>query len=121
MRGRILVVEDDEDILENLRLFLEGEGYRVDVALNGRAALEILARADPLPSVILLDLMMPVMNGAAFHHAQLADPRIAPVPVILMTADGNATRKAKDMGVAGAIGKPFGIEDLLCIVKPFAP
>lgn len=117
MTDHILVVEDDEDLGENVRLLLEDEGYRVDVAPNGRAALEALAHADPLPSVILLDLMMPVMNGFEFREAQLADPRIAAVPVVLMTADSHVPEKSARIGAAGALGKPFDINELIRVVK----
>ncbi len=120
MNNTILVVEDDEDIVENIQLVLEIEGYRVDIATNGRAALEVLNRADPLPCVILLDLMMPVMSGAEFRDAQLADPRIAATPVVLMTADGCLVEKTTRFGAAGAIRKPFEIAELLGVVKRFA-
>jgi len=117
--GKVLVVEDDEDILANVRLLLESEGYSVEAAPNGRAALASLAHADPLPSVILLDLMMPVMNGYQFREAQLADPRIAAVPIVLMTADGHLVEKTARLGAAGAIGKPFDIDDLVGAVRRF--
>jgi CheY-like chemotaxis protein len=119
MNGSVLVVEDDEDIVENLKLLLEGEGLRVECAANGLAALEALAHADPLPSVILLDLMMPVMDGFEFREAQLADPRIAAVPVVLMTADGHLTEKSARMKADGGINKPFDIADLVGLVARF--
>jgi CheY-like chemotaxis protein len=121
VNGSVLVVEDDEDIVENLKLLLESEGLRVDSAPDGRAALDALARADHLPSVILLDLMMPVMDGFEFREAQLADPRIASVPVVLMTADGHLSAKTARIGAAGAIGKPFDIDALLRLVRRFVP
>jgi len=120
MTHNILVVEDDEDIGENVRMLLESEGYQVSVAPNGRAALDTLAHADPLPSAILLDLMMPVMNGYEFREAQLADPRIASVPVVLMTADSHVAEKTARIGAAGALGKPFDIDELLRVVKRVA-
>jgi len=118
--GGVLVVEDDEDILENVRLLLVSEGFRVDVALNGRAALDALVHADPLPRIILLDLNMPVMNGFAFRKAQLADPRIAAVPIVLMTADGHLIEKTARLGAASALRKPFDIDDLVRVVGRFA-
>lgn len=120
MTGTILVVEDDADIVDGVRMLLESEGYHVYVAPNGRAALEVLAHADPLPSVILLDLMMPVMNGFEFRKAQLADPRIAAVPVVLMTADSEAAEKTRRIGAAGVLGKPFNLDELLRVVGRFA-
>ncbi len=120
MNGSILVVEDDADIVDGVCMLLESEGYHVSVAPNGRAALDLLAQGDPLPSVILLDLMMPVMNGFEFRKAQLADPRIAAVPVVLMTADSDAAEKIRRIGAAGALGKPFNLDALLAAVKRFA-
>lgn len=118
--NNILVVEDDADIVEGVQMLLEAEGYRVGVASNGREAIEALARADPLPSLILLDLMMPVMNGFEFREAQLADPRIAAVPVVLMTADSHVKEKTTRIGAAGALAKPFDIDEVLRVVKRFA-
>lgn len=120
MSGHVLVVEDDEDIVDNVRIVLEGAGYHVTAASDGRAALAVLADSDPLPSVILLDLMMPVMTGYEFREAQLADPRIASVPVVLMTADGNIADKTKRLSVDASIGKPFAITMLLAVVERYA-
>lgn len=120
MSGRVLVVDDDEDIVDNIRILLEGAGYQVIAASDGRAALAALAAPNPLPSVILLDLMMPVMTGFEFREAQLADPRIATVPVVLMTADGHISEKTKRLSVDVAIGKPFAIAKLLATVAQFA-
>lgn len=92
----------------------------MSVAANGRLALEVLAHAEPLPCVILLDLMMPVMNGFEFREAQLADPRIAAVPVVLMTADNHVVEKTARIGAAGALGKPFDIDELIRVVGRFA-
>lgn len=119
MSRRVLIVEDDEDIVDNITMLLEREGYHVSAASDGRSALSALA-ADPLPSVILLDLMMPVMTGFEFRQAQLADPRLAAVPVVLMTADGHIQQKTERLGVEVSIGKPFRIETLLSAVKRYA-
>lgn len=118
MSGRVMIVEDDEDIVDAIRFLLDREGYHVSAAPDGQSALAALA-ADPLPSVILLDLMMPVMTGYEFREAQLADPRLAAVPVVLMTADGHIEEKRVRLGVDAALGKPFGIENLLSAVKRF--
>ncbi|NUP14270.1 MAG: response regulator [Polyangiaceae bacterium] len=116
MNNRVLVVDDDPDIVENLKLVLEPEDLEVACAPNGRVALDILARADPLPSVILLDLMMPVMDGFQFRKAQLADARIASVPVIVLTADGHVSAKTAQLGAAAGLGKPFDIDELMSLV-----
>lgn len=91
----------------------------MSVAANGRAALDVLTHAETLPSVVLLDLMMPVMNGFEFRAAQLADPRLAAVPVVLMTPDNHLAETAT-IGAAGALGKPFDIDELLRVVRRFA-
>lgn len=81
----ILVIEDDDDIRETIRDVLQDEGYRVDTAANGREAIDHLQDGH-LPAVILLDLMMPVMNGAEFLDELSADPRLVTIPVIVVSA-----------------------------------
>jgi len=83
----ILVVDDDPDIRDSLREVLEDEGYSVACVGNGREALEYLHR-EPRPSVILLDLMMPIMDGWQFRREQKRDPAIADIPLIVITATG---------------------------------
>jgi CheY-like chemotaxis protein len=83
----ILVVDDDPDIRDSLREVLEDEGYTVNTVANGREALDYLHRS-PRPCVILLDLMMPVMDGWQFRREQKQDPAIAAIPLIVITATG---------------------------------
>jgi CheY-like chemotaxis protein len=80
MASTILVVEDHADLRDMLAVLLEGEGFSVQTATNGAEALQCLEHARP--SLILLDLMMPVMTGDEFRERQLADPRYRDVPVI---------------------------------------
>jgi CheY-like chemotaxis protein len=87
--GGILVVDDDADIRDSLREVLEDEGYDVDCVANGREALDFLKAASPRPCVILLDLMMPVMDGWQFRREQKASPEISDIPLIVITATGN--------------------------------
>jgi CheY-like chemotaxis protein len=87
--GGILVVDDDADIRDSLREVLEDEGYDVACVANGREALDYLRSASPAPCVILLDLMMPVMDGWQFRREQKADSAIADIPLIVITATGN--------------------------------
>src|ERR1043166_6147962 len=87
----ILVVEDDPDVREALVLLLEREGYAVTSVNNGQEALEQL-RATP-SALILLDLMLPVMDGFEFRVHQLQDPALARVPVIVLSGGGDLTRK----------------------------
>jgi len=83
----ILVVDDDPDIRDSLREVLEDEGYSVACVGNGQEALDWLHR-EPRPRVILLDLMMPIMDGWQFRREQKRDPAIADIPLIVITATG---------------------------------
>ena len=88
---QVLVVEDDRDTREMLERFLELEGFAVRTADNGEAALASLQR-DGRPSIILLDLMMPVMNGWQFREAQRQQPHLADIPVVVVSAAGASTQ-----------------------------
>jgi CheY-like chemotaxis protein len=118
--GGVLVVEDDADILNAVVQVLEDEGVTVRAATNGLAALQALREpgAQP-PCVILLDLMMPVMDGWAFRAEQLRDPTIASVPVIVLTADGNAHQKSVALKGVGALRKPVELLTLLEAIQPY--
>mgnify|MGYP000979676666 CR=1 FL=1 len=109
----IFVIEDSKEIRNLLVMVYSGEGYTVDCAINGRDALEKLQSMTELPGLILLDLMMPVMNGAEFRSAQMQDPRLAQIPVNVMTADSEVHEKSESMAVAGSLRKPFTIDTLL--------
>jgi CheY-like chemotaxis protein len=112
---RILVVDDDREIREILADILQDEGYAVVQAKNGAAALDAL-RDEPHPCVILLDLMMPIMDGTEFRQNQLADPKLANIPVVLFTADHTAAQKRELAGVAEVMFKPVGIADLMAVL-----
>jgi CheY-like chemotaxis protein len=105
----ILIVDDDADIRDSLGSLLEGEGYAVACAANGREALDRL-RAGLLPCLILLDLMMPVMDGLAFIAQQTADPTLAGIPVVVITAAGQTKTASLPRPV---LSKPIQIETLL--------
>ena len=108
----VLVVEDDFDLRDALVPILEYEGHRVVSAANGKEALERLQTMPP-PSLILLDLMMPVMSGEEFRAEQLRDPTLASIPVVVVSAHASAEERAALLGAAGCVKKPFEIEDLL--------
>src|SRR5204863_872330 len=84
MTGPVLVVGDDDDLRETVQVVLEESGLRVTVAANGRAALEQL-RAGARPSLILLDLMMPEMNGWQFLEHARKDATLGSIPIVIMT------------------------------------
>jgi CheY-like chemotaxis protein len=112
-----MIVEDDSDTREMLRLFLELEGFKVSSAANGRLALDAL-HADKEPCVILLDLMMPVMNGWQFRAAQARDPKLSQIPVIVVTAAGTREDMAA-IAADGWLSKPVDFTRLLATIDPF--
>ena len=111
----ILIVDDDDSIRQTLRLALEYEGYHVSTAENGRDAISKLDVA-PYPSLILLDLMMPVLSGWQLRERMLLDARLRHVPVIVMsaTADGSTILQAE-----AVMRKPVDFEALTKLVKKF--
>ena len=111
----MLVVEDDAAIRVSLCDTLEDGGYCVRAAANGAEALEVLARSGPA-AVILLDLMMPIMDGTAFRQRQLADPQLADIPVVIMTAAH--VRDVQHLGAASVLRKPFHIDALFVTLRP---
>ena len=115
----VLVVDDDPDILEALSEILEAEGFSILRARNGREALERL-RPDP-PQLILLDLMMPVMDGWEFAQRLRQLPDVADIPIIVLSADRNVGNKAQELGAAGHLAKPFELNDLLDLVRRALP
>lgn len=98
----VLLIDDDYDIRSVLCEVLEQEGFRVGVAVNGRDAVTYLEEK-PSPSLILLDLMMPVMNGFEFRDIQIANPKWAGIPVIVMSADGGQANQEKQERLKGAV------------------
>jgi CheY-like chemotaxis protein len=114
---RVLVVEDDADIRDALVEILQDEGYDVAAAGDGRQALDLLANQTPLADIILLDLMMPVMNGFQFREEQLKKPELARLPVLIVTADANAMAKAEALQAAGFIKKPLEIQTLIDTIE----
>ena len=109
---RILVVEDDPDLAETIAEVLENDGYDVSIAVHGLDAIQQL-QGGAHPDLILLDLMMPVMDGWEFRDAQTELPEAKGIPVVALTADGDAHGKAERLHAAGALAKPIAIEPLL--------
>jgi CheY-like chemotaxis protein len=113
---RIFVVEDEEMIRESIVEFLDENGYQGVGASDGRDALDKLARADAPPCLILLDLMMPIMDGRSFREQQLQTPQLASIPVIVFSAYRDVARTATEMNVAGHLPKPLKLTELLRVV-----
>ena len=112
----VLIVEDDADLREMMAQLLTLEGYHIDTAANGREALEYLNEA-PHPDVILLDLMMPIMDGWEFRRRQQNDPALADVPVIVLTALDQAQARANDLNGVDFLKKPLDFDRLLELVR----
>lgn len=110
----ILIVEDDADLREMMAQFLTLEGYRAEAVANGRDALEYLHRGGR-PDVILLDLMMPVMDGWEFRRRQREDPALASLPVVVLSALDQA--RAVDLGGTAFLKKPLDFDRLLELVR----
>lgn len=110
----ILLVEDDPDVRESVQSLLEEEGYTVEPAQNGREALERVAASGVDPCLILLDLMMPVMNGAEFLAA-FRSRHASHVPVVILSAWPREAAGAG--GECDYLPKPLSIETLLATVE----
>jgi CheY-like chemotaxis protein len=108
--GTIFIVEDDVDTREMLARFLELEGFRVEMAANGQQALERLARGTSA-SVILLDLMMPVMDGWEFRRRQSQDARLRKIPTIVVSAAGR--ERITQIAADAYLSKPVDMDELL--------
>lgn len=119
--GHILVIEDDFAIRETVVDVLEGEGFEVDCAANGEEALRHLAEGHAPPGVILLDLTMPVMDGWAFRTAQRRDPRIADIPVVVLSAEARVEATLAGLEPAAFLPKPFELDRLLDLVGRYLP
>ena len=111
-RVDILLVDDDDDLRDVLGELLEECGYRVATAQNGLDALSYLRSNQP-PWVVLLDLMMPVMDGATFREEQRRDEALEQIPVFLLTARGESDESLSDMGAARVFRKPIALAELL--------
>jgi CheY-like chemotaxis protein len=109
----ILVVEDDDDIRESVCEILEAEGYRTLQASNGLDALNVLRQEQTPPCLILLDLMMPVMDGWQFCECLTRDRTLPPIPLLVMTAHGGDTK----MGAIRQLRKPLHPDQLLSAVE----
>jgi CheY-like chemotaxis protein len=116
----VLVIEDHEDLREGIRIALMLYGYTVEVAANGREALAKLY-AGLQPGVIIMDLMMPVMNGFEFREAQLADPDLAKIPLIAYSGVTDPSETAQHLHADAYLHKPTDVERVAMLVQQFCP
>lgn len=117
-RRPVLLVDDDPDLRDSLQLVLEMRGYEVIAARDGADALARL-EGGPLPCVVLLDLMMPGMNGAEFRDRQLGDPRLRDLPVVLLTGAGPHAVEPRTASGAIVLRKPFDFDRLFDLLETF--
>lgn len=114
---RVLVIDDDDDIREGLMGYLEDKGYCPMGAANGRRALELLANPEQRPCAIVLDMMMPVMDGRMFREEQLRVDALAGIPVVLISAYADLPQLARDLKTENWLLKPIDPRDLLRILR----
>ncbi|MBC8133265.1 MAG: response regulator [Deltaproteobacteria bacterium] len=121
----ILLVEDDRDIREAMAEVLEQEGYVVSLAKTGLDAVQHLETCRALPAAILLDLMMPIMDGWEFSSVKQGNPQWATVPIVIVSADANVSEKGQAVRAVAHLRKPIDIDQLLgillTVVTPPAP
>jgi CheY-like chemotaxis protein len=115
----VLVVEDDGDVREAIAEVLGDSEYNALHAANGAEALERLRSAPIQPCVILLDVMMPTMDGWQFRAAQQSDPAVRDIPVVVLSAHVNGSETAEKMDAAGFLMKPVTLDALLDVIERF--
>lgn len=111
----ILIVEDDDDIRNVMVDLLESEGYITKAATNGKEALDLL-EAMGKPCLVLLDMMMPIMNGRQFLDTLMTDTLLAPIPVLIVSAVADKTNTE---GSIGFLKKPIDIDVVLNVVSQY--
>jgi DNA-binding response OmpR family regulator len=111
---RILVVEDDRELRRIMHDTLEDEGFVVKTARDGRQAVEAAARWRP--ALVVLDMALPALNGDGVA-AYLRTQQPHPPPILLVTADGNAARKARQVGAFAYLAKPLELDELVSVVR----
>jgi CheY-like chemotaxis protein len=115
----VLIVEDDTDIRETIEQVLADNDVPAIGAENGAVALERLRSDVEPPCVILLDMMMPVMDGRTFRLAQQNDPTLSDIPVVVLTAHASGERSARELHVAGFLRKPVDLQTLLEVIRRY--
>ncbi len=115
----VMIVEDDQDVRESLCEVLTDNDYRCVQASNGQEAIDRLREAREKPCVILLDIMMPVMDGNQFRSIQRVDPALSMIPVVVLTAHANLADSSNALQPAASLKKPVHVGALLSAVEQF--
>lgn len=115
----VMIVEDDLDLRESIAEVLEDHEFRSLAAANGKEAIERLRADAPRPCVILLDIMMPVMDGWQFRALQREDPELGGIPVVVMSAHVELQRATEGLAPAAYLKKPVKLDALLAAVQRF--
>ena len=116
MAQHILVIDDEESILEVVQIVLEGEGYIIQTSTNST----VLRGLDPLPDLILLDVLLAGEDGREVCRRIKADPRLQHIPVIMLSAHSDASKVADTSGADAFLEKPFDVDALIEIVQRYA-
>jgi CheY-like chemotaxis protein len=116
--ARVLIIEDDVDFREHLAALLRARGHAVELADHGEDALMRLQVGAP-PSLILLDLMMPVMDGWTFRAHMLRDARLAAIPVAVLSGASGVGNEARKLRIDTYLGKPVDLPALYRLVATF--
>lgn len=121
MITRVLIAEDEPHIVESLSFVLQRSGYEVSSVLDGESAMTRL-RSDP-PDMVILDVMLPKLNGFEVLKRLKSDPELRSIPVIILTAKGQSQdrRMAEEIGVDGFMTKPFSNREIVDEVRRLAP
>ena len=119
MQHQVLVVEDDVEIRETLIEVLADIGVGTLEASNGEEALEALRRSAQLPCLIFLDMMMPIMDGRAFREAQLNQPALKDIPVVILSAYRDVESMVENLNVARVLRKPVRLNEVRSSVEQF--
>ena len=115
-RQTVLVIDDDREVCESLRTLLQLDGYKVKTARDGQDALEQL-RGGLRPCIILLDLVMPAMDGQHFRAEQLRDPEFAHIPVVVLSGHYDPQQNAASLGAVASLHKPADIDTVLQLIE----
>jgi DNA-binding response OmpR family regulator len=117
MSKRILIVDDEPNIVISLEFLMKREGFEVEIATDGEAALRLLA--ERIPDLVVLDVMLPKMNGFDVCRQIRADSRLQGLKILMLTARGRDTEIAKGLGLGADVyvTKPFSTKELVVQVK----